>query len=58
MPVAACEGDGTWHLGATVIVAGTLGMILFAILALSHPFSGDVSVSEKPFVNLVQSLGP
>lgn len=55
--VGAFEGEGKWHLGATVITAGTIGTILFAMLALSYPFSGEVSVSPKPFIDLVRSLG-
>jgi hypothetical protein len=47
--VALFEGEGQWHLAATVIVSAMVGMILFAIVALSYPFSGDVSVSSQPF---------
>lgn len=50
--VAAFEGDGKWHIGATLIIAATIGTILFVIVTMSYPFSGDVSVSPQPFVDL------
>ena len=55
--VAAFEGEGKWHIGATMIVATTIGTILFVIVELSYPFSGQVSVSPEPFVDLVRTLG-
>ncbi len=54
--VAAFEGEGKWHMGATVIVAATIGTILFVIVALSYPFSGDVSISSQPFRDLVRAV--
>jgi hypothetical protein len=52
--VAAFEGEGKWHIGATIIIAATIGTILFVIVALSYPFSGDVSISPQPFIDLVR----
>lgn len=53
--VAAFESEGKWHIGATVVIAATIGMVLFAIIALSYPFSGDVSVSAHPFIDVARS---
>ena len=55
--VAAFEGEGAWDIYATVIISGTIGLVLFAMVALSYPFSGQVSVSPEPFAVLSQSLG-
>ncbi len=55
--VAAFESEGSkWHIGATMVVAATIGTILFVVVALSYPFSGDVSVSPSPFIELARSL--
>ncbi|MBW8826305.1 MAG: DUF4239 domain-containing protein [Acidobacteria bacterium] len=55
--VAAFEGEGRWDVFASVVIAGTVGLVLFAMVALSYPFSGQVSVSPEPFIALAQSIG-
>ena len=55
--VAGFESDGKWHVGATLMIAATIGIVLFAIVALSYPFSGDVSVSSDPFATVARSVG-
>jgi hypothetical protein len=54
--VAAFEGEGKWHIGATLIIAATIGTVMFVIVALSYPFSGAVSVSSQPFIDLARTL--
>jgi hypothetical protein len=46
--IAAFEGDGRWDTTATVIISATIGLVLFAMMTLSYPFSGDVSVDPGP----------
>lgn len=46
--VAAFKGVGRWDLAATIIVSLTVGLVLYALVALSYPFSGDVSVDPSP----------
>jgi hypothetical protein len=46
--IAAFKGQGRWDLAATVIVSTTVGLVLYALVALSYPFSGDVSVEPTP----------
>jgi hypothetical protein len=55
--VAAFEGEGQWDIFASVVISGTVGLVLFAMVALSYPFSGQVAVSPEPFVTLARSLG-
>ena len=54
--VAAFQGTGRWDLWASLIIAGTVGLVLFAMVALSYPFSGDVAVTPDAFVEVVRSL--
>lgn len=54
--ISAFESDGPWHIATTLVIAGMMGMLLFAIVALSYPFSGDVSISAEPFIAVDRSL--
>jgi hypothetical protein len=51
--VSGFQRERRWDLVATVAVAGTMGIVIFVVVSLSYPYSGDVSVSSEPFVNLV-----
>ena len=53
--VSAFEADGGWHTLTTLIVATTVGMLLFAVVALSYPFSGEVSIAADPFADVLRS---
>jgi hypothetical protein len=54
--VSGFESDGPSDIRTTLVIAGMMGMLLFAIVALSYPFSGDVSISPEPFVAVARSL--
>ena len=51
---------GTQKLAAQVLMtaffSGTIGLILFVIIVLSHPFKGYGRVSPEPFVHLLVRL--
>ena len=55
--VAAFEGEGRWDMWASLIISGTVGLVLFAMVALSYPFSGDLAVTPGPFAEVVRALG-
>lgn len=54
--VSAFEEEGRWDMWASVIISGTVGLVLFAMAALSYPFSGDVAVTPDPFVDVVEAV--
>jgi hypothetical protein len=54
--VAAFKGEGRWDIWATTIVAVTIGLVLFALVALSYPFSGDVSVDSSPLREVIHTI--
>jgi hypothetical protein len=56
--IAAFETDGKWDVGATAIISVTIGLVLFAMVALSYPFSGQVSVDPSPLQDVVREQIP
>lgn len=54
--VAAFKGNGRWDIYATSIVAVTIGLVLFAMVALSYPFSGDVSIDSGPISEVLHTI--
>ena len=54
--VTALETDDRWDVLATVAVSTTIGLVLFVMMALSYPFSGQVAVSRQPFGAVVQEI--
>jgi hypothetical protein len=54
--VAAFKGQGRWDIYATTIVSITIGLVLFALVALSYPFSGDVSVDVSPLKGVLHTI--
>jgi hypothetical protein len=55
--VAAFRSEGRWDRIATTIISATIGLVLFAMVALSYPFSGDVSVDATPFREVTETIG-
>jgi hypothetical protein len=51
--VSGLERERSRDVVATLAISGTMGVVIFVIISLSYPYSGDVSVSPQPFVNLV-----
>ena len=51
---------GTRNLASQILMttffSGTLGLILFVIIVLSHPYKGYGRVSPEPFVNMLTRL--
>lgn len=54
--VTALETDDRWDVVATVVISMTIGLVLFVMMALSYPFSGQVAVSQRPFAAVVQKI--
>lgn len=54
--VAAFKGTGRWDLYATTIVSITIGLVVFALVALSYPFSGDVSIDPGPLRDVLHTI--
>ena len=44
------------HVILTVLVSGFLGLVIFLIAAMDHPFRGDVSVGPEALESVYQSL--
>ena len=40
----------------TTVYSGFLGSAIFLVVALDHPFRGDVSVSPDAYVSLLERL--
>ena len=54
--VAAFKGESRWDLLATTFVSVTVGLVLYALVALSYPFSGDVSVDPSPLREVLHQI--
>lgn len=54
--VATFKGEGRWDVLATVFVSLTVGLVLYALVALSYPFSGDVSVDPAPLQGVLREI--
>lgn len=44
------------HMILTALVSGFLGLVIFLVAAMDHPFRGDVSVGPEAFETVYQSL--
>jgi hypothetical protein len=54
--MAAFESEDRWHVWGTTMISVTIGLVLFAMIALSYPFSGQVSVPPSSLENVVLEL--
>jgi hypothetical protein len=54
--MAAFESEDRWHVWGTTMISVTIGLVLFAMVALSYPFSGQVSVPPSSLENVVLEL--
>lgn len=54
--VTALETDDRWDVVATAVISTTIGLVLFVMMALSYPFSGQVAVSQRPFGEVVREI--
>jgi hypothetical protein len=51
--VSGFERQKRWDVVATLAISGTMGIVVFVIVSLSYPYSGDVSVSSQPFADIL-----
>ena len=54
--VTALETDDRWDVVAAVVTSTTIGLVLFVMMALSYPFSGQLAVSHGPFGAVVREI--